>query len=229
MREVQEKVALGCRVLGAADQSDLVWGHLSARDPDGRGVWMKASTWGFEEISPDRVVLVDRDGQVLEGDGRRHIEYPIHTEVMAARPDVGAVVHTHSRSAVAFGATGQPLLPVAHEPTLFVPPDVARFTVTGDLIMTADLGRAVAEVLGARNAALMINHGVVVAAPDVETAVATTVLLDSACRMMLDVLGAGGARHWSSDEEALSKREHCYPEPLLRQAWDYLVRQLPAR
>lgn len=223
---IRAEVARGCRVLGAAGQSDLVWGHLSARDPDGRGAWMKAGTWGFSEITPERVILVDRDGLVVDGDGRRHSEYAIHTEVMAARPDVGAVVHTHSPAAVALGATGQPLQAVSHEATLFVPPDIARFTVTGDLILTADLGRALAEALGDRNAALMRNHGVVVAAPDVRTAVVTTVLLDAACRMQLQVLAAGGARYWSSDAEALSKRDHCYPDALITHAWELLVRQL---
>lgn len=222
---LREQVALGCRVLGDQGQSDLVWGHLSARDPDGRGVWMKASTYGFEEITADRVLLVDPDGTVVAGSGRRHAEYPIHTEVMATRPDVGAVVHTHSPAAVAFGATGQPLRPVSHEATLFVPPDIARFSATGDLILTRELGRALAETLGQRNAALMVNHGIVVAAPDVATAVVTTVLLDAACRIQLQVLAAGGARHWSSDEEALAKRAHCYPDPLIRHAWDFLTRQ----
>lgn len=226
---LQEEVALGCRVLGAEGHSDLVWGHLSARDPDRGAAWMKASTWGFEEITPERVLLVDRDGEILAGDGRRHAEYPIHLEVLAARPDVGAVVHTHSAAAVALGATGAPLLPVSHEATLFVPPDVARFTLTGDLILTRSLGAALADALGDRNAALMVNHGVVVAAPDVRTAVVTTVLLDAACRMQLQVLASGGARHWSADAEALAKRAHCYPDALLEQAWDYLVRRLDAR
>jgi ribulose-5-phosphate 4-epimerase/fuculose-1-phosphate aldolase len=223
---MQEMVTRGCQVLGAAGQSDLVWGHLSARDPDGRGVWMKASTFAFEEITPDRVLLVDRDGQVVEGTGRRHAEYPIHTEIMAARSDVAAVVHTHSPSAVALGATGHPLQPLSHEATLFVPPDIARFTQTGDLILTADLGRALAATLGDRNAALMINHGLVVAAADVRTAVVTTVLLDAACRMQLQVLAAGGAVHWSSDAEALAKREHCYPDRLVTHAWEYLLRRV---
>lgn len=226
MHPLQEEVARGCRVLGAAGQSDLVWGHLSARDPDGRGVWMKASTFGFDEITADRVLLVDGDGQVVEGTGRRHAEYPIHTEIMAARSDVGAVVHTHCPSAVALGATGHPLQPLSHEATLFVPPDIARFTQTGDLILTAELGRALAGALGDRNAALMINHGIVVAAADVRTAVVTTVLLDAACRMQLQVLAAGGAAHWSSDAEALAKREHCYPDQLISHAWEYLVRRL---
>ncbi len=226
MLALREEVALGCRVLGAAEQSDLVWGHLSARDPDGRGVWMKASTYGFEEIGPDQVLLVGAGGTVLHGEGRRHAEYPIHTEVMAARPDVGAVVHTHSAAAVALGATGQPLLPVSHEGTLFGQPDIPRFTLTGDLILTPELGRELAGVLADRSAALMVNHGIVVAAPDVPTAVVTTVLLDRACRMMLDVLAAGGPVHWSDDAEALAKRAHCYPPLLLEQAWDYLVRRL---
>jgi ribulose-5-phosphate 4-epimerase/fuculose-1-phosphate aldolase len=51
-------------VLGAEDQGDLVWGHVSARDPDGRGAWIKASTYGFEEIGAEQVILVDRDGRV---------------------------------------------------------------------------------------------------------------------------------------------------------------------
>lgn len=226
MEELCRLVMLGCRVLAAGGQSDLVWGHLSARDPDGRGMWMKAATYGFEEITADRVVLVGWDGEVVEGAGRRHAEYPIHTETAAARDDVGAVVHTHSPSAVAFAATGAPLRPVSHEGTLFVPPDIPRFTETGDLILTPASGRSLAATLADRNAALMVNHGVVVAAADVPTAVVTTLLLDKACGMQLRVLAAGGAAHWSSDEEAGSKRANCYSDALLHQAWAYLVRRV---
>ena len=224
--DLRQLVSLGCRVLGAADQGDLIWGHLSARDPDGRGVWMKASGLGFEEVTPDDVVLVGWRGEVLSGLGRRHAEYPIHTEVMAARPDVASVVHTHSPAAVALGALGVPLRAVSHEANLFVPPDVARFTRTGDLILTAELGRAVAETLGERNACLLVNHGIVVAAADVQTATVTAYLLDRACRMQLTAMSAGGWATWSSPEESLAKREHCYPDPLLEGAWDYLVRRL---
>lgn len=218
--------ALGSRVLGSQDQSDFVWGHLSVRDPDGRGVWMKSAGYGFEEMTPDRIVLVDPEGAVLAGEGRRHAEYPIHTEIIAARPDVNCVVHTHSASAVALGATGAELLPVSHEGNFFVPPAITRFTTTGDLILTRELGRELAGALGDRNAALMINHGIVVAAADVPTAVVATVLLDRACRTQLQAMSAGGVQHWSSEQESLAKREHCYPQSLIQQAWDYLVRGL---
>jgi L-ribulose-5-phosphate 4-epimerase len=219
-------VSVGCRILGAEGHGDLVWGHVSARDARGRGVWMKAATLGFEEVGPDNVLLVAADGEVLDGAGRRHAEYPIHTEVMAARPDVGAVVHTHAPHAVALAATGQSLRPISHEATLFVPPDVARFTKTAELIVTPEMGQDVAEALGERNALMLVNHGIVTVGPDVPTAVMSAVLLERACRMQLLALSAGGWATWSDDTEALAKRARCYSPELLRQAWDYLARQL---
>lgn len=227
MTEMRRSVSTASRVLGIESQGDLIWGHVSIRDEEGRGVWMKRSGIGFEEVGPDDVLLVDRDGEVLEGSGRRHVEYPIHTEIMAIRNDVNSVVHTHAVYAVAFATLDIPLLPISHEGTLFVPPDVARFTETGDLIVTSDLGAKVAQSLGERNALLLVNHGIVTAGSDVETAVVTAILLDRACRTQLHTMAAGQIQRWSGDDEALAKREHCYSSALLHQAWDYLVRGLP--
>jgi L-fuculose-phosphate aldolase len=229
MDDLRADVALGCRILALEDQGDFVWGHVSARDPEDRGAWMKASTLGFEEIRAKDVILVGWDGDVLAGEGRRHAEWPIHTELMRARPDVGAVVHTHAPWAVAFASTRARLRPVSHEATLFVPPDIARFTQTGDLILTQELGADLAEAVGERNAAFMVHHGIVTCGDDVVTAVMTAVLLERACRTNIRAIAGGGPKTWSSDEEALAKREHCYSPQLLRQAWDYLGRRLDER
>ena len=226
---LREEVAVGCRILAREDQGDFVWGHVSARDPGGRGVWMKASTLGFEEIGPENVILVSWEGDVLEGDGRRHAEYPIHTELMRARPDVGSVVHTHAPWAVAFASTEQPLRPISHEGTFFVPPGPARFTKTGDLILTAELGRDLAAAIAERNAAFMVHHGIVTCGADVVAAVMAAVLLERACRTQIRAVAGGGPKTWSSDDEALAKREHCYPPALLKQAWAYLARRLDER
>lgn len=220
---LREQVALGCRILGLEEQGDLVWGHVSARDPDDRGVWMKAAGLGFDEIGAEQVILVSWDGEVLEGDGRRHLEYPIHTELMRARPDVQSVVHTHAPWSVAFASLVEPLRPISHEGTLFVPPDVARFTQTGDLILTPGLGRDLAATVGYRNVALMVHHGIVACGADLPTAVFNAVFLERACRANMRALAAGGPRSWSSDEEALAKREHVYSP---QAAWDYFARRL---
>jgi L-ribulose-5-phosphate 4-epimerase len=225
---LRREVALGCRILAAEGHDDLVWGHVSARDPRGRGAWMKAAGLGFEEIRDGDVILVDRAGEVLEGDGRRHIEFPIHTEILAARPDVGAVVHSHAQHAVALAAAGEPLRPVSHAATLFVPPEVPRFTQTADLITTPELGRAVAGRLGAQDAMFLVNHGLVTVGRDVPDAVVRAVLLERACAAQLEVRGHGGRPTWSSPAEALAKRESVYPPQARRDAWDYLVRRIEA-
>ncbi|MFF5259859.1 class II aldolase/adducin family protein [Actinomadura viridis] len=220
-----EEVSLGCRVLAAHGNGDLIWGHLSRRDGD--GVWLKSAGYGMEEITPGRVVRIDRSGRLLEGRGRVHLEYPIHTEIMAARPDVGAVVHSHAEAVVAFAATGLPLRPVGHEGVLFWPPGIARFTLTGDLIRDRELGAAVAAALGDRNALLLHRHGLVTAGPDVPTAVLTAIFLEKACRMQLAVAAAGAGLDSSDEAEALAKRDRCYGPAQMEAAWDYLVRTLP--
>jgi ribulose-5-phosphate 4-epimerase/fuculose-1-phosphate aldolase len=227
--EIRELVATSSRILAAAGHADLIWGHASVRDPDGKGVWIKSAEWGLDEVTPERVHLVDGDGAVLSGDGQRHSEYPIHTEVMVARPDVGAVVHTHPPHAVALAATGQPLRPVSHAANYFVPPEVPRFTDTADLVLTRELGQAVARTLGAARALFLVNHGIVAVGENIQAATVAAVLLERACAQQLLTHSAGGWPTWSPPEESLAKREHIYNERAISAVWDHLARRLPGQ
>ena len=226
--DVREVVATSSRVLAAAGHGDLIWGHVSARDPEGPGVWLKSAEWGLDEVTPQRVHLVDETGSVRSGEGTRHSEYPIHTEIMAARPDVGAVVHTHPPHAVALGATGQPLRAVSHAANYFVPPEVPRFTDTADLVLTRELGRALARALGDARAVFLVNHGIVAVGKDVEEATVAAVLLERACAQQLLTHTGDGWPSWSDSAESLAKREHIYHERAVPAGWDDLVRRLPA-
>jgi ribulose-5-phosphate 4-epimerase/fuculose-1-phosphate aldolase len=218
------EVVLAHRALAAAGLSDLVWGHVGVRDPDGRGVWLKAAGWGFEEVDADRVVLVSDGGEVLVGTGQRHVEYPIHAEVLRARPDVRAVVHTHGEAVTAFAALGVPLRAVNHDGVLFSEPDVPRFGGTGALIRTAELGTCVAEALGAAPAVLLPRHGLVAAGPDIAAAVMYAVLLDRACRAQLTAQAAGPLTGWSDAAECAQKRAECWNRRQLHAGFRYLLR-----
>ena len=224
--ELRELVALGCRILGANGHDDFIWGHVSARDPEGRGVWMKAASFGFEEVTAERIILVGFDGEVLVGDCPLHVEWPIHTEVMRARPDAGSVVHSHPPHSIAIGASGQPVRPVSHAGTLFVPPDVPRYTRTAELIVTTEMGAEVAAALGEQHALLLVNHGIVTAGKDVRDAVIRAVLLEKAAHQQLLTHALGGPQRWSSDEEALRKRETVWAERQRAMLWDHLGRRL---
>lgn len=223
----RELVATASRVLAANGHDDLIWGHASVRDADGRGVWIKSAEWGLGEVTPERVHLVDGAGAVLEGAGARHSEYPIHTEIMAARPDVGAVVHTHPPHAVALAATGQQLLPVSHAANWFVPPEVPRFTATADLILTSELGKQVAAELGDAGALFLVNHGIVAVGPDLQTATVRAVVLERACQQQLLTRSFGGWASWSDPAESLAKRSHIYSDRAVQAVWRHLVRLLP--
>jgi ribulose-5-phosphate 4-epimerase/fuculose-1-phosphate aldolase len=226
--EARTQAVDGCRALAAADQADMVWGHPSVRDPDGRGVWMKCSGWGFEEVTADRVVLVSPDGEVLDGDGPRHIEYPIHTEIMAARPDVGAVVHTHSAAACNFAALEEPLRPLDHAGSLFCYPAVPRFTRTGALIKSRELGQALAATLGEAVACLLPQHGLIAVGPDLPAAIMAAVLLDRACHAQLTAMAAGPLRVWGGEADTVAKRADVWSTRQLRAGYEYLLRQSPA-
>ena len=216
--------ATGNRALAAAGQSDMVWGHASVRDPEGQGVWMKCSGWGFEEVDEQKIVLVTPEGKVLHGSGRRHIEYPIHTEIMARRGDVGAVVHSHSDAANAFSALDVPIRPLSHAGSLFSYPDVPRFTLTGGLVSTRELGQALADALGDAPACLMPQHGVVAVGRDLPAAVMTAVLLDKACRIQLNAMAAGPLKRWGSEEDTVAKRAMVWSDTQMQAGWEYLVR-----
>ncbi len=197
----------------------MVWGHVSVRDPGGRGVWLKGSQLGFEEVTISDVILLSWDGEVLDGSAGRHAEYPIHTEIMRAREDVGAVVHTHPVHSIAFAATGWPFQHLSHEGAHFVPPDIPRFTLTSDLVSTPDLGRALAESIGSSLGILMPHHGITTAAPTLGEAVAAAVQLERACQI---ALLAGRDAIPASDEDAVRKRR--LSADRLRHAWAYLSR-----
>jgi len=224
-QEQIDEVVAGCSALAAAGLSDMVWGHPAVRDRDGRGVWMKASGFGFDEIDESRVVLVSWDGDVLVGEGRRHIEYPIHAEILRVRADVNAVVHTHAPALAAFASLQVDLHPLSHDAVPFTHPQLPRLmTVTGQLIATQQLGEQVAEALGDANGVLLPSHGAVTVGTDVAAAVMYAVLLERACRTELDALAAGGATIWSDEAETAFKREQVWNPTQLRAGYDYLVR-----
>jgi len=212
-------IAEACRILYACGQSDIVWGHVAMRDAEGRGVWLKGSRLGLEEVSADDVILLSWEGEVVEGAAGRHKEYPIHTAIMARRPDVNAVVHTHPVHAIAFAATGRPLTHLSHEAMHFVPPDIPRFESTSDIVDTPALGRALSDALGDALAVLMPHHGITAVGASVGEAVAAAVQLERACQI---ALLAGPDAVPAREEDALLKRQRSGHR--LREVWTYLSR-----
>lgn len=224
--ELRANLALGCRILAMEGHGDVIWGHLSGRDPrDPTRLWMKASGVGLEEISADDLVLIDFDGNKIAGMRQRHNEFPIHAEILRGRPEINAVVHTHPTLPTVLGSSGHTIQPVTHEGCYFYPPTIPVFSETTDLILTREQGAAVARALGGHKALFLRNHGVVIASATIEEAVVASMLLEKACRAQLAAIRMGTDVSCTPDEEALAKRAHIYHPEAIARAWQYLARK----
>lgn len=213
-----------CRVLAAQGHEDKTLGHLSWRDPQGRGFWCKRAGIGLSEVrGADDFLLLDFDGDVVVGDGARHIEWPIHAAVMALRPDVNAVLHSHPRHSVLCSALDDPLPLVGNESVLFVD-GVPRFTATADLIRTPQFGRQVAETLADGRVVLLRNHGIVVATGTVADLVLTAIYLETTARNVLDLLATGRAFVPMDPDDARAKQTRTATSDVFAGFWEYYRR-----
>ncbi len=224
--ELRRQLAYACRVLAANGQNDTIYGHVTHRLAGSDTYWMKPAAMGLEEITADTVIRMDLDGKVVEGELPAHVEFPIHAEIFRARPEITCVVHTHPIYSIAFAAIGQPLRPLSHEGTQLVPPDIPRFTQTSDLIVTRELGMAVASTLGTSRACYIINHGIVVAATTIEEAVVAAINLERASQIQLLTSASHTNLHWTSDEESLVKRERIFTAKAIQNVWSYYCRRV---
>lgn len=222
---LREKLVQAGRVLVSEDQGDYVAGHITARLPDDPARFlMKPAGIGLEEMTPDNIITVDLAGEKVLGALPRHNEVFIHSEIMAARPDIRAVVHTHPIHAVAFSSLGRPLLPVGNDGAI-LNAGVPIFSETTDLIIDAPRGKAVARCLGPHQALILRNHGIVTAGRSVEEAVWLALKLERACRMQLLAEAAGGPRLLADGDDLRMKGKRANRTDLHTNVFNYLVRR----
>ncbi len=219
-------LAVACRVLALYGHEDKALGHLSWRDPAGRGLWLKRAHVGLAEIeTPADFVLIDFKGQRLAGDAPLHKEWPIHTEIMLARPAVNVVGHTHPFYACLFAATEEPLRAIAHEGCYFNA-DVPRYRGTSYLIDTIPLGQDLADALGAHKVVLMNNHGLTFCGDSLAEAGVLGITIEKACKQQITLAASGFQMITPGAEEIAMKARNLTNMAVLGGFWSYYKRQL---
>jgi L-fuculose-phosphate aldolase len=143
-------------------------GNVSARAGD--RVIITPSRRRYDDMRARDLVTVGLDGEVRRGPGTPSRELPLHLAVYRARPDVGAVIHTHSPYATAWSFLGAPLEPRTEDLDYYGagPIATAAFAMPG----TSALAQSAVAALGTSRAALLARHGVLVAADDLALALA---------------------------------------------------------
>lgn len=218
------RLSQSCKILAANGHGNLTMGHVTAREPNQTHLYMNAHDFGLGEIEPKHVLLIDLEGNLLDGDGRRHSEYPIHTEIYKTYPHINCVIHTHPFYSIIVGATDGRIKAISHEGSIFT--GIPLFKKTSLLIRSHESGRSVAECLQGHRAILMQNHGIVTVGESIEEATVYAVLLERAAKMQV-LAAMMGAVQESPAHEAEGKQGQVFYPRNINGFWKFLLRNLP--
>jgi len=205
------------------------FGHVSARDPASADRFLLSRSLAPGRVTRDDLMAFDLDGNALDGDARApYLERFIHSEIYRARPDVAAVVHSHSPSVIPFGAVRRPLRPLYHMSS-FIGAASAIFEIrdaAGDtdlLIRDRALGAALARALGDSTVVLMRGHGSTVVGGSVEEAVFRAVYTEINARLQAQALALGDPIFLTDGE---ATRATATNRSVLARAWDLWVQDV---
>jgi ribulose-5-phosphate 4-epimerase/fuculose-1-phosphate aldolase len=186
------------------------FGHVSVRHDKRPDRFLLARNMAPALVKPADIVEFDLDGNPIDAGGRKvYLERFIHGEIYRARPDVNAVVHSHSHAVIPFGAMASrahKLRAIFHMGG-FIGTDTPVFEIrecVGDgsnlLISNNELGVALAKSLGPRSVILMRGHGATVVAAALPDAVYRGVYLDINARLQLQTIALGPVNYLTEAE-----------------------------
>jgi HCOMODA/2-hydroxy-3-carboxy-muconic semialdehyde decarboxylase len=185
-------------------------GHVSVRHPNQDGVFLLSCNRAPGLVKRQDIVCYDLDGNaVSQTTERPYLERFIHSEIYRARPDVVAVVHSHSPSVIPFAITHNPLKPVFHM-SGFLGSGSAHFEIreaagnSDMLIRSAYLGEALAKSLGKHNCVLMRGHGSTVVGTSLEQVVYRAIYAEVNAKLQLAANGLGEISFLNEEEAKLA-------------------------
>lgn len=185
----QEVIDAGLEML----KSQLVvgtWGNISARVPGEDCIAITPSGVDYDTITTDGIVILDMDGNIIDGNKKPSIEYNLHLAVYKAREDVDAIVHTHSSYCTSMAIARKPIPAAAEDLVQIVGGDV-RVT---DYVLpgSKELGDEAVKALKDRNACILANHGCLAVAGNLKEALKTAFIVEKSAKATIFANIIGG-------------------------------------
>jgi len=187
------------QVMKAMDDKGLnrgTSGNVSARC--GEAMLVTPSGVPASRLTAEQMVLIQPDGSIAAGSLKPSSEWRMHQGLLDRRPDVGAVVHCHSRHATILACANKPI-PAVHYMVAVsggVSVPVAPYATFG----SSELAQIVVETLDGRYAALMANHGQIVVAPSLDFALAIAEEIEEQAAVYWGTLAIGGPTLLADEE-----------------------------
>ena len=203
------------RMLEKADYIDHN-GHCSIRR-DGASFYINSGASIRSTLTVDDIVTVDLDGNLVEGSARQPLEYHIHSEVYRARPNVGAVAHTHPKWSTFLTMTGHALKPIYAQGTLVCDAAVLDTPMS---VNTRPMGEKMAAALGDKPVVLLKAHGAVATGGDILECFARAAYIEETAYRQYMAMQIGDMYEFTKEEQAACREKLATPS-LFRKTWDY--------
>ncbi len=196
--DLRAEIIARCRELDRTGLNRGSSGNVSARDGD--ALLITPSAVPSDQLEPAMIVRMplDPDDGRWEGPRKPSTEWRFHRDLMRARPEIGAIVHTHAPFSTVLAIARKPIPAIHYMMAAFGGPDIrcAAYACYG----TAALSEAVVAAMEGRNSCLMANHGMLAAGPDLTRATWLAHELEALAHQYFHVLQIGGG-HLLTDEE----------------------------
>ena len=188
---VRVELAAAYRALALAGITDLTYNHLSARIPDTPNHYLiKSEHLFFNEVTASSLLKYDLDGNKLSGNGKvSRGGLVIHAGLLASRPDLAAIFHTHTPANMAVSAQKWGLLPLTQHSVRFFN-RVAYYDFKG-FEFHIDTRQAMRDAIGNKPILVMRNHGVLIGGRTIPEAFLKHHFFEASCRAQVAALSAG--------------------------------------
>jgi ribulose-5-phosphate 4-epimerase/fuculose-1-phosphate aldolase len=222
-KALADDIVAASRILAQQGVLDA-YGHVSARSDREPSRFVMSRSLAPALVTRKDLMELDADSEPLPGDKRKgFLERYIHGEIYRARPEVLAVVHSHSPSVIPFGVTRTKLRPIYHMGSfLWSGAPVFEIRKTREendlLIRDRPLGKALAGTLGKCNCVLMRGHGMTVIGDSVPEAVFRSIYTEMNARLQLQATQLEGPIEFLSDEEG--RRSSASNRGTLERPWE---------
>ncbi|HEX9557003.1 MAG TPA: class II aldolase/adducin family protein [Reyranella sp.] len=206
------------------------FGHVSVRHDKDANRYLMSRSMAPALVKADDVLEYDLESTAVDAKGRAlFLERFIHGEIYKARPEVRAIVHSHSPSVIPFGVSRTRLQPIYHMSS-FLGLDVPVFEIrdiagpASDLLVrNAQIGAALAKVLGDKTVVLMRGHGSVTVGTSIPQVVFRAYYAEMNARLQSEAIKLGAVTYLSAEEAAASAKTN---DALVMRPWELWKRKV---
>lgn len=227
--QVKTDLVFAYKIISFLKMDDLTYTHITARPNGANYFYILAFGNMFSEASEERLIKVDFNGNILEGDEKIYNKtgYVIHSSIYKNRKDINAIFHLHTLDSIAVSVMECGLLPISQFAMPFFE-NISYHDYNSLALDQNEHGNSLAKDLGDCKNMLLKSHGTINCGKDLQEAFFYTRFLHQACEIQVKVLSSGKNYYIPTRESCLRARHDMltFEEKLGSRDWNALIRTI---